>query len=728
MPNMNDALFYADNNADRGEYMYSINIFPLLNRDENTGRIIGEHGKIACVKDWPNAATKDPQQIAKWWNGHDYNIGIVTGRKNRLFVIDIDNHNGVDGSLALRAAEKDLGALPDTWTVLTGGGGTHYYFRYPINHKLSNKSNFKGDKYGPGIDCRGEGGYVVAPPSIHPETGKKYEWDVALNPREIDIADLPPAWIAAIENPTETAPAAHADNNPLQAAQRDFFTLPDEIPQGSRNETIYSYGIQLAKNGDSLGEIDNALRLVNAEKCKPPLQRAELEKTIASLKKHVKEYRQAEKEKLKEQQKEQAANNKPPRFMLADCESFLQAQGITIKYNVMSKESDIEGMPPEYSRMNAENSLPTYLFDRACNAGFKVASDSMVAKWLDLIADKNRYNPIIDKIESIKWDGIDRLPILHDILRLKPEQTHEKELLKKWLIQSVAMAFNSRRHDEGKQPLAAEGVLTLQGPQRAGKTFFFQKISGGFCADGLSIDMNRPDDIKRAISAWIGELGELDSTTRRDQSDLKGFITSPFTEYRTPYARKAIKYPRLTSFCATVNPPDFLHDTTGNRRYWVIRIEKSLDLERLKALTNDEVWQIWRQVYEQYFCANPESYRLDDELTAWIEETNSGHRAPVACESELRDCYNWAAAAELWNWITLTDIKKQLEIYAELPKNTTNAQMGRALNTLGVEKKTVHGNRTLYKMPPLLIGSPQDDQQPPERFLTVDEENITWAT
>ena len=68
--------------------------------------------------------------------------------------------------------------------------------------------------------------------------------------------------------------------------------------------------------------------------------------------------------------------------------------------------------------------------------------------------------------------------------------------------------------------------------------------------------------------------GEIDSTLKKEQSALKAFLTSPEDDIREPYAKKSIRRPRTTSFCASVNPYMFLKDSTGNRRFWVIHTEK----------------------------------------------------------------------------------------------------------------------------------------------------------
>jgi hypothetical protein len=126
--------------------------------------------------------------IRQWFDATpDANIGIVTGAISGIVVVDVDKRHGGDESLAL--LERAHGALPPTVEVLTGGGGRHLYFRHP-GVVLTNRVNLW-----PGIDLRGDGGCIVAPPSIHP-SGLLYAWAGGRAPADTPIARLP-HWLLA---------------------------------------------------------------------------------------------------------------------------------------------------------------------------------------------------------------------------------------------------------------------------------------------------------------------------------------------------------------------------------------------------------------------------------------------------------------------------------------------------------------------------------------------------
>lgn len=133
-------------------------VFPMRSRS-----------KQSCIMDWPNKATTDADQIRRWWGQWpNANIGIATGAKSGVVVIDVDGQQGVE---SLAQLEAQLGALPRDVTVRTGSGGLHIYCRIDAGQAIANSIGALAKN----IDVRGDGGCVVAPPSIHPN-GSSYEW------------------------------------------------------------------------------------------------------------------------------------------------------------------------------------------------------------------------------------------------------------------------------------------------------------------------------------------------------------------------------------------------------------------------------------------------------------------------------------------------------------------------------------------------------------------------
>jgi len=125
-------------------------------------------GKSPLTKNGFKDASTSPEQIKKWWKASpEANIAIATGIKSQVEVLDIDKKS--DGFNSLRKILTDIGPLPTENVVKTGGGGYHFYFHYS-GRGYTNRSNIL-----PGVDFKTEGGYVIAPPSLH-ESGQNYKW------------------------------------------------------------------------------------------------------------------------------------------------------------------------------------------------------------------------------------------------------------------------------------------------------------------------------------------------------------------------------------------------------------------------------------------------------------------------------------------------------------------------------------------------------------------------
>jgi Bifunctional DNA primase/polymerase, N-terminal len=153
-------------------------VFPLVPRSKVPFK--GSHG----FKD----ATTDPATIREWWTAHpDANIAIATGQVSNLTVIDTDPRHG--GHLALEALITEHGDLPATAIVRTGSGGQHYYFSHVFTAAKGTNA------LGPGIDIKSDGGFILAPPSVHPN-GTPYRWETT----DQEPGDLPP-WMVTMERP-----------------------------------------------------------------------------------------------------------------------------------------------------------------------------------------------------------------------------------------------------------------------------------------------------------------------------------------------------------------------------------------------------------------------------------------------------------------------------------------------------------------------------------------------
>lgn len=214
------------------------------------------------------------EQVRAWFAQHpDANVGLVTGAPGGLVVIDVDPRHGGDGSLT--ALEREHGPLPPTVESLTGGGGRHLFFAHPGAESGKRTAVRIGNRTGiaPGIDVRGDGGYVVVPPSIHP-SGRAYAWRDGHDPGRRAPAPIP-AWLLELVT-DDPAPQGHPLTHWRELARTG-------VREGERNTTIASFAGHLLWRGVDPEVVLELLQCWNAARCEPPLSAEEVARTVASI-------------------------------------------------------------------------------------------------------------------------------------------------------------------------------------------------------------------------------------------------------------------------------------------------------------------------------------------------------------------------------------------------------------------------------------------------------------
>lgn len=215
--------------------------------------------------------------------------------------------------------------------------------------------------------------------------------------------------------------------------------------------------------------------------------------------------------------------------------------------------------------------------------------------------------------------------------------------------------------------------MVLQGEQGLAKTSFFRVMTPfpRWFVEGAIIDMSAKDSLITALSGWITELGELDSTLKKEQMSLKAFVTRPEDRIRMPYARRDTRAPRRTSFCGTVNPKDYLKDETGSRRFWTVPVTH-IDKKALFTLPHGWVDQLWFQTYNLY-QADPGFFRLDDQEIKELQSDNREFEAPLPYELELRELLDYSLPVSQWEWWRTGELSRLM------PGNADAGRVGRAL-------------------------------------------------
>lgn len=211
-------------------------------------------------------ATTDTALIQRWWKRWPQaNVAIATGATSGVVVLDEDSYKGGDGSR--HDLEQTYRPLPDTVQQLTGGGGVQFFFVHPGTPVKNSVRHL-----GPGLDMRGDGGYVIAPPSLH-ASGKRYVWEVSHDPEDTAVAPFPD-WLQALCQ--EGTPAQNGEHLDVGAP----------IVDGARNDTLFKTGCSMRGRGFAGEVILAALRAMNQTQCVPPLPDEDVQTIAASCTKY----------------------------------------------------------------------------------------------------------------------------------------------------------------------------------------------------------------------------------------------------------------------------------------------------------------------------------------------------------------------------------------------------------------------------------------------------------
>lgn len=204
-------------------------------------------------------------EIDRWFrHWPDANLGIVTGRISGLVAVDVDaRHGGPDSVAELEALH---GPLPATVEAATGGGGRHLYYAHP-GQPVANRVGLR-----PGIDLRGDGGCVVAPPSVHP-SGRRYAWVAGRGPNELALAPPPVHFFGSSGF---TQPLGHSRSHWRQL-------IREGIAEGQRNNTLASLTGHLLWREVDLEVVLELMLAWNRTHCRPPLPDEEVVQVVQSI-------------------------------------------------------------------------------------------------------------------------------------------------------------------------------------------------------------------------------------------------------------------------------------------------------------------------------------------------------------------------------------------------------------------------------------------------------------
>lgn len=394
-----------------------------------------------------------------------------------------------------------------------------------------------------------------------------------------------------------------------------------------------------------------------------------------------------------------------PLCTIANLKALTDALGIVVRYNVTSKTQEILVPGESFSIDNNAEASIAVLYSWCNRLEMQVGQ---VMQHITYLADQNPYNPVATWILSKPWDGRSRLEDLFKTVVAKNESGDptifklKRAMIRRWLISAVAGAFSPNG-------VSAHGVLVFQGEQYLGKTAWFKRLVPkdlGVVAEGMILRPDDKDSVQQAVGFWLVELGELDATFRRsDIAQLKAFLTKDKDILRVAYAKRESQFARRTVFFASVNPAQFLHDNTGNRRFWTVECE-SINYEH-----DIDMQQLWAEVHSLYVAG--ESWFLTKAEMALLNDHNESFLSQDPIEERIGSELAWDSDVSRWDWKTgtqvLLDLGFERPTQADLNKATREIckrngdQRRRTMNQrlVLVPKKL---SKTLQMMPQLSFG------------------------
>ena len=575
----------------------------------------GNVGKHPRTRHGFKDASNDPERVAAWWDRWpDANIGVATGAGSGLVVLDIDPRN--DGGDSLAELERLNGALRETPMVLTGGGGQHYYFRRPDGDTRKGRSGYRH-----GVDVKADGGYVVAPPSLH-ASGGTYEWDAGAHLLDVELAGCP-EWLeksliqSEARHAASTAPpdrsflglaftfAGWSSGRTTAGGSKLIVQCPweDEHTGGTRYDS--STVIFPASAGRDVGwfhcshsHCHHARTLDDVVQALPA---SALDAAAAELE-HPPGWRPGVRRELPQQTTrqvivdggnweqaiicDQRGNPRPIAGNVALLLANDPAWTGSLYYDAFRDRVAWASMGPHLPGLHAP--LPgevladhhvTYVQQWMASRNIQT-SEAVASAGIAAAARMNERHTVREYLAELKWDGVRRIADWLPRYCGAEQSEYVRCVGRWWLISAVA-----RIMDPGCQ---VDHMLILEGRQAARKSTTARVLGG----EWYSGELPTLQDAERAgmavQGAWIIEAAELDALKGAHSARVKDFLTKTTDRYRAPWTRHHVDRARQCVFIGTTNEGRYVQDPTGARRYWPVHVV-NCDVKAL-AEDRDQLW------------------------------------------------------------------------------------------------------------------------------------------
>ena len=235
---------------------------------------------------------------------------------------------------------------------------------------------------------------------------------------------------------------------------------------------------------------------------------------------------------------------------------------------------------------------------------YGIVSSQKVDDALALEFEKKRFHPIVEYLQSLKWDGERRIDTLLIDYFGADDNLYTRAAIRKSLCAAVARVL--------VPGTKFDTALILVGPQETYKSTFIKKLGKYWFSDTFTTVQGK-ESFEQLQGAWIIEMAELSGLKKAEVETIKHFISKREDQFRPAYGRTVEIYKRQCVFFGTTNKDDFLRDPTGNRRFLPIDVRPEFVKKSvIDDLTDEEVDQIWAEAYKLYEAGEP-LYMTGDE-------------------------------------------------------------------------------------------------------------------